>query len=72
MAALPGLFDVLSAAGDATRIGLSIGLIAPLALVMGMPFPLGLASVAAKAESLLPWAWAINGFASVHDSLMGR
>lgn len=40
--------------------------IAPAALAMGMPFPLGLASLRKEAnDSLLPWAWAINGAFSV-------
>ena len=32
---------------------------------MGMPFPLGLRRVAETAPAFIPWAWAINGFASV-------
>ena len=32
---------------------------------MGMPFPLGIARVAAKDGDLVPWAWGINGCASV-------
>lgn len=39
--------------------------IAPLALAMGMPFPLGLARLARAAPALVPWAWGINGCASV-------
>ena len=46
-------------------MGLAVLLIAPLAFVMGMPFPLGLAGVAARTPTLTPWAWAVNGFASV-------
>jgi hypothetical protein len=47
------------------RIAISALLIAPLAFCMGMPFPLGLAQVAARAPALIPWAWGINGCASV-------
>ncbi len=32
---------------------------------MGMPFPLGLAKLAARAPHWIPWAWAVNGCASV-------
>ncbi len=32
---------------------------------MGMPFPLGLSRLAADAPAFVPWAWGINGFASV-------
>jgi hypothetical protein len=50
---------------DGVKIGLAALLIAPLAFAMGMPFPLGLAGVAARTPGLTPWAWAVNGFASV-------
>jgi len=43
----------------------SVGAIAPLAFCMGMPFPLGLARLDHSAPQLVPWAWAVNGFASV-------
>jgi hypothetical protein len=39
--------------------------IAPLAVAMGMPFPLGLARLARDAPAFVPWAWGINGCASV-------
>ncbi|MGK6310956.1 spermidine synthase [Variovorax sp. DT-64] len=50
---------------DGARIALSAALIAPLAFFMGMPFPLGLARVEAIDARLIPWAWGINGCASV-------
>ncbi len=62
---LPSVFESLIGQPDAIRILASILLIAPLAFFMGMPFPLGLARVAARAPSFVPWAWGINGFASV-------
>jgi hypothetical protein len=40
-------------------------LIAPLAFCMGMPFPIGLNRVASSMPDFVPWAWGINGFASV-------
>jgi hypothetical protein len=48
---------------------LTIALVAPLAFCLGMPFPLGLATIARQAEPLVPWAWGINGFASVVATL---
>ncbi len=44
---------------------ISLALIAPLAFCMGMPFPLGLRRLAREAPAFIPWAWGINGFASV-------
>nr|WP_254601900.1 SAM-dependent methyltransferase [Cupriavidus taiwanensis] len=65
LAALPPVFRLLIALPDPARIGIAVALIAPLAFVMGMPFPLGLASVAARDATLVPWAWGINACASV-------
>lgn len=50
---------------DPARIMLAVALIAPLAFLMGMPFPLGMAKVAANAPALLPWAWGVNACATV-------
>ena len=63
--ALPWLFALAMALGDGPRIALALVTIAPLAVCMGMPFPLGLAVLADRAPGFLPWAWGINGFASV-------
>jgi hypothetical protein len=62
---LPPLFERLIGHGDATRIAVSLALIAPLAFCMGMPFPLGLRRLTAEAPGFIPWAWGLNGFASV-------
>jgi hypothetical protein len=59
------LFDQLIHLGMAARITISTLLIAPLAFCMGMPFPLGLSQVGVKAPEFIPWAWGINGCASV-------
>jgi uncharacterized protein (DUF983 family) len=39
--------------------------IAPLAVLMGQMFPAGLRLVGGASPGLVPWAWAVNGFASV-------
>ena len=39
--------------------------IAPLAFAMGLPFPLGLSRLARTTPALVPWAWGVNGCASV-------
>ncbi len=52
------------------RILLSIALIAPLGFCMGMPFPLGLSALATGPPSLTPWAWGINGCASVISAVL--
>jgi len=62
---LPMLFQQLIWLADGIKVVLSILLIAPLAFCMGMPFPIGLNRVADDAPDFIPWAWGINGFASV-------
>jgi hypothetical protein len=44
--------------------------VAPLAFLMGMPFPLGLSRVSNKLPSWIPWAWGINGSASVVSAIL--
>jgi hypothetical protein len=54
----------------AARVALlSLG-IAPLAVLMGLPFPFGLAWLEERAPGLVPWAWAVNGCASVAASVL--
>ena len=65
MALLPMLFQQLMGLADSVKMGLSVLLIAPLAFCMGMPFPVGLNRVAISVPDFIPWAWGINGFASV-------
>jgi hypothetical protein len=40
-------------------------LMAPLSLALGRPFALGTSSLGGYSDSLIPWAWAINGAFSV-------
>ena len=65
LVSLPAIFRHLMPLPDPARIAISIALIAPLAFAMGMPFPLGLARLAGRADALIPWAWGINATASV-------
>lgn len=67
---LPGLFRALIHLPDAAKIFLSVLLIAPLAMCMGVPFPTGMARLAETREASIPWAWAINGFASVVGAVL--
>ena len=52
-----------------TRAVLTALVLAPLGLVMGMPFPLALRVLRPEAAGLVPWAWAFNGWTSVVASL---
>ena len=62
---LPTIFELFFRAPDAARMLLAVILIAPIAFLMGIPFPRGLSRVKSVAPALAPWAWAVNGFSSV-------
>jgi len=70
LAILPGLFQALIHLPDAVKIIISVALIAPLAMCMGVPYPTGMALLANLSEQAIPWAWAINGFASVVGAVL--
>ena len=53
------------------RIALITALIGPLAFCMGFCFPTGLRIVSQSSGSLVPWAWAVNGFGSVTGAVGG-
>jgi hypothetical protein len=52
------------------KLPLALIAIAPLAFCMGMPFPLALARVSREVPALVPWAWGINGCASVVSAVL--
>lgn len=68
--ALPLLTEPVMALSEPLRIIAAILLAAPLAFVMGMPFPLGLAATCRNDPQLMPWAWGINGCASVLSAIL--
>jgi len=49
----------------AGRFLFTLSLLAPLAFLMGWPFPAGMSLLEESSPALLAWAWGINGFASV-------
>lgn len=52
------------------RLALTVVVVAPLGLLMGLPFAAGLRVVERQARALVPWAWAINGSFSVISSVV--
>ena len=67
---LPGLLEQLLAWPEAARVVVALLLIAPLGFCMGLPLPLGLRRVALRAPGAVPWAWGINGCASVVGAVL--
>jgi len=51
------------------RIVIAVVLMAPLAILMGMPMPTGIRILRREAPEIIPWAWGINGAASVSGSV---
>jgi len=70
LVAAPSLFRWLMPLPDTLKIAVSLVLIAPLAFFMGLPFPLALVRVVAARPGLVPWAWGINGCASVLSAIL--
>ena len=52
------------------RVSIVVLLISPLGFLMGMPFPLAIERLSAIDARLVPWAWVINGSASVIGSIV--
>lgn len=67
---LSGIFSLCAGWNDSLKILLSVALIAPLGFCMGIPFPFGLKQLSYLADELVPWAYGINGYASVLSSLI--
>jgi hypothetical protein len=67
---LPLLFQVTLAAPLAVRLITAMIALAPLGLLMGMPFPTGLALLEQRAPALVAWAWGVNGATSVVASIL--
>jgi hypothetical protein len=64
-ALLLGVVQFLASAPLVVRAVIATLVLAPLAFAMGLPFPLGLRSLARDRAQGVAWAWAANGFASV-------
>lgn len=78
----PGVLSLLYAFGLLPPVGPVLGLplparlavatltIAPLGILMGIPFPTGIRILEKSQPRLIPWAWAVNGYASVVGSVL--
>jgi len=66
---LPPVFYGLVHLEAPWRVGITVALLAPLGLVLGMPMPLGIRLLAERSPGLVPWAWGLNGAASVLGSV---
>src|SRR5208283_1068726 len=65
MELLPPLFEAAAWFPTIAKAGIGLVCLAPLACLMGIPFPLGITALQNRIPAALPLAWAINGFTSV-------
>jgi hypothetical protein len=66
---LPPIFYGLVWLPHPARIIIAVVLMAPLALIMGMPMPIGIRLLARHSPEIIPWAWGVNGATSVMGSV---
>ncbi len=68
--ATPHVVQALMGASTPVRILSAVGLLLPIGLLMGAPFPIGMRLVGQRASALTPWLWGINGATSVCASVV--
>lgn len=66
----PTLVDAAIGSGFAVRAAVATLLIAPTALLLGMPFAHGIGVLRKVDPSFVPWAWAVNGSSTVVGSVV--
>ena len=59
------ILDIFVGAGTVWRYLVTVLMLMPVSFFMGWMFPSGMEVLEHQSESLIPWAWGINGFASV-------
>jgi Spermine/spermidine synthase domain len=67
---LPVIFQAFLGSAFAVRVAIAAAALVPLGLAMGMFFPTGIQIVRRSHESFVPWAWGINGCASVVGTVL--
>jgi hypothetical protein len=67
--AWPALFGAWVGFPLAARIALAVAILAPLSLLLGVPFAYGIRLLRVEGPEMVPWAWAVNGCASVVGSV---
>ena len=67
---LPYFFEALLGQSLFLRLFITLGALAPLSFLMGVPFPSGIRIIGNLSPALVPWAWGINGCVSVISSIL--
>lgn len=66
---VPWVISGFLGADIAVRVAITVALLAPLGLLLGMAYPLGISVLREHGEELVPWAWGLNGVMSVVASV---
>ena len=64
------IVDGVIGQGFAVRAGVAAAMVAPVALLLGMPFAHGIGLLNRINPQFVPWAWAVNGSATVVGSVL--
>ena len=67
---LPMVIDQFLGISIAMKIPIAVFLLMPVGLLLGMAYPLGISLLRSESESLVPWAWGMNGAMSVVASVL--
>lgn len=67
---MPPMVNMFLGKSLPVRILISFLVIFPQGFIMGMFFPLGMRILDKTAKELIPWAWGINGYATVIGSVL--
>ncbi len=70
MHALPSIQAATLGAALSARVAITVAALAPLGVTLGLFFPLGVRRAESIHRDLVPWAWAINGCASVTATVL--
>jgi hypothetical protein len=62
---IPPFSDLIAPQPLLKKAALGFAFLIPLGLPMGIPFPMGIKNLGENTPELIPWAWAVNGCASV-------
>jgi hypothetical protein len=68
--ATPWLTETFASSENSGRILAAGALLAPMGLLMGTAFPLGMRAAARRSPDLTPWLWGVNGATSVLCSVL--
>lgn len=66
----PHIITAFRDQSTAVRVLISVIMLFPLGLFLGMAFPIGMKLASSKSEAVTPWLWGINGVMSVLATIL--